>query len=99
MQHQIFVLETADIRLSSIQEKTTCLCQRADRPGKLQIVLVASIAIPIFNTVFDRGFSSMNWIKNKRKNRHSQNSLLRRMLLGRYKTSYLIFEKSPARSL
>ena len=60
MQYQMFLLETTDIRLSSIQEKTTWVCQRADYSGKLQKVLVASITIQISNKVFDRGFSSMN---------------------------------------
>ena len=54
MQYQMFLVETADDQLNSIQQRIAWVCQHADRYGELQKVFVASLTIPILNANVER---------------------------------------------
>ena len=81
----MFLHESKGESLRSTASKAAWISNRSERYPDLHIIFLASLTVPLSNAEVERGFSLMNWIKNKRRSSLGQANLFWLMLLAKYK--------------
>ena len=79
-----FKKQTEELDLRSFVEKCAWISERADRYRELFKIFACAIALPLANAEVERGFSLMNNVTTKKRNKLKNDLLLALMLLAKY---------------
>ena len=72
------------MNLKSIVQKCAWISERAEEFRELFKIFACAVALPLANAEVERGFSLMNNVKTKKRNKLKNDLLLALMLLAKY---------------